>query len=119
MHTGDPYLGMQVTIRTTGPMKGHKGVVTGTQFRERPVVSEGSIIAEKTEVTAADIIKMVTTGESKIIKEKKTVTKSTTTDEPEDYTTVTVRTETQAVNTIVQCYVRDLTDNRYVNSLSS
>lgn len=119
MHTGDPYLGMQVTIRTKGPLKGHKGVVTGTQFKEKPAVPEGTIVAENTMgVTAADIIKMVTTGENRIIKEKNTIPKKTAV-KLDDYTTVTVKTTTQAVNTIVQCYVSDLTDNRYADSLSS
>lgn len=97
--TKDPYLGMEVVFQRKSKLKGHRGVVTGSQFNEHPTIPDKAIAVDK----AAN-------DEVTDIEEKKP---GTVVNPSGNRITVTVKMLTQAVNTIVQEKIVNLVDTKY------
>lgn len=118
MHTKDPYLGMEVIFQGKTKLKGHRGLVMGSQLNEHLTVPKAATTVNETVVNETSDNE--TNGPTSI-SEKTVDTAVISTRKKKaapdrifsgEKITVTVKMLTQSVNTIVQEKIVNLVDTK-------
>lgn len=123
MHTKDPYLGMEVIFQGKTKLKGHRGLVMGSQLNEHLTVPKAATTVNETAVneTSDNETSDNETNGPTSISEKTVDTAVISTRKKKaapdrifsgEKITVTVKMLTQSVNTIVQEKIVNLVDTK-------